>query len=77
MVVDDVEGGVGGVGSVGYAVEVGGGEGGLRVGHLGWRCGWLELLKDGWNSGAVLMILLCEFSSEILIRLSSRRIILC
>ena len=34
MVVDDVEGGVNGVGSVGYAVEVGGGEGRLRVGHL-------------------------------------------
>ena len=36
MVVDDVEGGVGWVGGVGYAVEVGGGDGGLWVGHLGW-----------------------------------------
>jgi len=71
VVVDDVEGGVGWVGHVGYAVEVGRGEGGLRVGHSGWL---LEVLKSDVNYDVVLMILLCELRSEILILLLSRRI---
>ena len=70
MVVDDVEGGVGGVGSVCYAVEVGEGEWGLRwVGHLGWLRWLLEVLKSDVDCEAVLMILLRELTSHILILL--------